>query len=61
MQNCVALATEVAELETRGFGSVAVVTSGERWNPVAAVVLRDLEHRALDLGEAGTHRLKLII
>lgn len=43
MQNCVALAAEVAELESGGFSSVAVVTSPERWNPVAAVVLRDVE------------------
>jgi hypothetical protein len=43
VQNCVALAAEVAELESRGFGTVAVVTSPERWNPVAAVVLRDVE------------------
>jgi hypothetical protein len=43
MQNCVALAAEVAELESRGFGAVAVVRSAERWNPVAAVVLPDVE------------------
>lgn len=42
MQNCVALAAEVADLRSRGFGAVAVVTSPERWNPVAAVVLRDV-------------------
>jgi hypothetical protein len=43
VQSCVALAAEVAGLEARGFGTVAVVTSAERWNPVAAVVLQDVE------------------
>jgi|SRR5450631_462472 hypothetical protein len=43
MQNCVALAVEVTELQSRGFGTVAVVASPERWNPVAAIVLRGVE------------------